>query len=302
MGQHGKIYKRMTLALKSESKSIKEEWVEICRVIQQLKDEVPLTLIYPDMKSPVNINRLVSNMIGQFGLRGATVLDLDPSYVIDKVKELKSQLIVNPIATINEISMRMLRSLITVYLSSKYVIFNYKLNRVAFDHLIELVKLTFLRSRIHAGENIGVIASQSLGEPTTQLALSAIHHNAQGSKVALSRGTDRLKELMGLSRNQKTPSMTIFIRDEYLLQSNIEGIMSLENFNTQRADSFQREVEYTILRDIISTSKIFYDPVIASSCIEEDLGMIESYYGLIPNREQFIKTLNAHVWLIRLRI
>ena len=72
-----------------------------------------------------------------------------------------------------------------------------------------LVSLKYMRSLVEPGEAVGIIASQSVGEPSTQLTLNTFHLAGHGS-VNVTLGIPRLREiLMTASANIKTPTMTL---------------------------------------------------------------------------------------------
>ena len=58
------------------------------------------------------------------------------------------------------------------YLCPKKCIFDYGLSKVEFDKLMLEVCNNFMRAIIQPGEMVGVIAAQSIGEPTSQLSVS----------------------------------------------------------------------------------------------------------------------------------
>ena len=66
-----------------------------------------------------------------------------------------------------------------------------------------------LRSRCDPGENVGLLAAQSIGEPSTQMTLNTFHFAGRGEmNVAL--GIPRLREiLMTASTSIKTPSAEV---------------------------------------------------------------------------------------------
>jgi len=67
--------------------------------------------------------------------------------------------------------------------------------------------LKYLKSLVHAGENVGTIAAQSIGEPSTQLTLNTFHLAGHGA-ANMTLGIPRLKEiLMTTPTNIKTPCM-----------------------------------------------------------------------------------------------
>ena len=67
----------------------------------------------------------------------------------------------------------------------------------------------FMRSMVEAGEPVGIIAAQSVGEPSTQMTLNTFHFAGRGD-MNVTLGIPRLREiLMVASNNIKSPSMTI---------------------------------------------------------------------------------------------
>lgn len=70
--------------------------------------------------------------------------------------------------------------------------------------------MKYLKSVVHPGENVGTIAAQSIGEPSTQMTLNTFHLAGHGG-ANMTLGIPRLKEiLMTTPTNIKTPSMTVY--------------------------------------------------------------------------------------------
>lgn len=77
-----------------------------------------------------------------------------------------------------------------------------------------LMWLKSLRSEIDPGENVGVIAGQSIGEPSTQMTLNTFHLAGHGA-ANVTLGIPRLREiLMTASQNIKTPVMDIPLKKD----------------------------------------------------------------------------------------
>jgi len=72
----------------------------------------------------------------------------------------------------------------------------------------------YMRSGVEPGENVGTIAAQSIGEPSTQLTLNTFH--LAGSGLAnMTLGIPRLKEiLMTTPSNIKTPCMQVYFKKD----------------------------------------------------------------------------------------
>ena len=69
--------------------------------------------------------------------------------------------------------------------------------------------LKYLNSLISPGENVGTLAGQSVGEPSTQMTLNTFHLAGHGG-ANVTLGIPRLREiLMTASENIKTPMMTL---------------------------------------------------------------------------------------------
>ncbi|CAN8279787.1 unnamed protein product [Cochlearia groenlandica] len=76
------------------------------------------------------------------------------------------------------------------------------------DELLKLVKSKFFSSLAQPGEPVGVLAAQSVGEPSTQMTLNTFHLAGRG-EMNVTLGIPRLQEiLMTAAVNIKTPIMT----------------------------------------------------------------------------------------------
>ena len=82
---------------------------------------------------------------------------------------------------------------------------------------------------VKKGEMVGIIAAQSIGEPTTQMTLNTFHFAGVASKSNVTRGVPRIEEILSLSENPKQPSTTIYLKpNELLAVQNIpQGIYKL---------------------------------------------------------------------------
>ncbi|XP_028123349.1 DNA-directed RNA polymerase I subunit 1 [Camellia sinensis] len=76
------------------------------------------------------------------------------------------------------------------------------------EELLKLVRQKYISSLAHSGEPVGVIAAQSVGEPSTQMTLNTFHLAGRG-EMNVTLGIPRLQEiLMTASNDIKTPIMT----------------------------------------------------------------------------------------------
>lgn len=62
-----------------------------------------------------------------------------------------------------------------MFLASKNICDTFKVSEKCFIGLLEEIKSKFNQSLAPAGEAIGSVAAQSIGEPTTQMTLNTFH-------------------------------------------------------------------------------------------------------------------------------
>jgi len=103
---------------------------------------------------------------------------------------------------------------------------------------------------------VGPIAAQSIGEPATQMTLNTFH-NAGISSKNVTLGVPRLKEIINVAKNIKTPSLKIYLLPEYREQQEV-------------AQELLSKIEHTTLSQVVQSSQIFYDPDPQTTIIQED--------------------------------
>ncbi|PSK56814.1 DNA-directed RNA polymerase I subunit rpa1 [Elsinoe australis] len=77
-----------------------------------------------------------------------------------------------------------------------------------------LLEMRYLKSVVEAGEAVGVVAGQSVGEPSTQMTLNTFHLAGHAAKN-VTLGIPRLREIvMTASMSIPTPTMTLYLNEE----------------------------------------------------------------------------------------
>ncbi|KAJ1558285.1 DNA-directed RNA polymerase II subunit rpb1, partial [Cladochytrium tenue] len=112
--------------------------------------------------------------------------------------------------------------------------------------ILEEIDTRFNQAVVHPGEMIGTIAAQSIGEPATQMTLNTFHKAGVGNK-AVTSGVPRLKEIINVAKNLKTPGLMVYLQPEY--RKSIED-----------AKKIQSTLEHTNLKRLTSYTEIWYDP------------------------------------------
>lgn len=98
-----------------------------------------------------------------------------------------------------------------VLMSFEYSVFysNHCLNQKDQQTAKECIRLKAMAATAVAGEPVGCIAAQSVGEPSTQMTLNTFHFAGRG-EMNVTLGIPRLREiLMMATKTIKTPSMEI---------------------------------------------------------------------------------------------
>ncbi|ELV10798.1 DNA-directed RNA polymerase I subunit RPA1 [Tupaia chinensis] len=86
---------------------------------------------------------------------------------------------------------------------------SYEKSELSLDRLKTLLQLKWQRSLCDPGEAVGLLAAQSIGEPSTQMTLNTFHFAGRG-EMNVTLGIPRLREiLMVASANIKTPMMSV---------------------------------------------------------------------------------------------
>ncbi|KAG6916931.1 DNA-directed RNA polymerase II subunit rpb1 [Tephrocybe rancida] len=241
---------------------------------------------------PVNLQRIVQNAMQIFHIDRRKPSDLEPAYIVDALEELGQRLVVvrgdddlsreaQENATLN------FRMHLRATFASRRVLEKFHLSREAFDWVLGEVESKFNQSVVHPGEMCGTLAAQSIGEPATQMTLNTFHYAGVSSKN-VTLGVPRLKEIINVATNIKTPSLSVYLEPEISRSSTL-------------AKNVQQELAYTSLRTVTAGVEIWYDPDPSSTIIEEDAVFVESFFA-IPDEEIEGKLHLQSPWLLRLEL
>lgn len=238
---------------------------------------------------PLNIVRLIESAKTKFRIKDGARSDLHPKHVITTVRDMLDNLVVvrgdDPISKeAQEDATLLFKALLRSRLAFKRLVTQYSLNTLAFDNVIGDISNRFARALVSPGEMVGVLAAQSIGEPATQMTLNTFHFAGVSSKN-VTLGVPRLKEILNVATNIKTPSMTVYQVAESRMDQN-------------SAKALRSKVEYTSLRNVTEETEIWYDPDVRSTVIDADKDMVESYF-IIPE-EDAEDPENYSKWLLRI--
>ncbi len=99
-----------------------------------------------------------------------------------------------------------------------------------YKRFLEKIKEDLARNGIDPHEAVGIIAAQSIGEPGTQMTMRTFHF-AGVREMNVTLGLPRLIEIVDARRIPSTPSMTIYLKEEYEKDRDIvmDVVKKLEN-------------------------------------------------------------------------
>ena len=203
----------------------------------------------------VNMERLIFTVKTKFGLTPEQRTNLTPSHVLAGIDSVLAK---------TQRFHKMWAALLRYYLAPAKIIVRDRFTETAFDTLCEMLVTKNWQAWVQPGELVGIIAAQSIGEPSTQMTLNTFHLAGVASKSNVTRGVPRLKELLKVTQNPKATSLTIPLRPEYA-------------DNKTKAREVAQELELTLLRDMTVKTAIYYDPKDSESILKEDRELLAFY-------------------------
>jgi DNA-directed RNA polymerase II subunit RPB1 len=251
-------------------------------ITKMFDNEQESSVLYPVCFSRIITN--AHNMYKKYHVDGIQS-DLDPMYVLSEIDRLIEELYVSDINKGNKLFGILLR----LYLSPKPLIVKYGFNKTAFDTIVQQVKMRFFDSIVNPSEMVGVVAAQSIGEPATQMTLNTFHLSGVSSASKAVRGVPRIEELTRVTKNVKAPSMTIFIKPEF-------------NQSKDKCVEIKNKLEITTFKDIVQTSRIYYDPDDFNTTVEEDKELVALYKEYQDHNLGYSCNKQLSPWLLRLKL
>lgn len=267
-----------------------QEWEQLCADRIMLRDVNKRRDVEDMMQLPMNIIRIIDSARRLFKVDDNYRSDLHPAEVIPQVQQLLDRLVI--VRGDDDLSREaqynatlLIKAQLRSRLAFKRIAIQGRFNKLAFAHVLGELESRFTRALVNPGEMVGVLAAQSIGEPATQMTLNTFHFTGISSKN-VTLGVPRLKEILNIATNIKTPSMMVY-------QAGGEA-------GQESAKKLRSAVEHTNLRSVTHSTEIYHDPDIMSTNIPQDLDMVESYF-IIPEDTQDDPASQSR-WLLRITL
>ena len=209
---------------------------------------------------PVAFKYIIDNIQQQQNITTTSLVDITPLEAIEIIEnglsELSKLYYIQP--------GELFKLTYYYYVNVNDILTKKRFNKIALHLLINEIILNYKKAIVAPGEMVGLIAAQSIGEPTTQMTLNTFHFAGVASKSNVTRGVPRIEEILNLSENPKNPSCTIFLYPE-------------EETDRNNAIKLMNKLEHTKMRDIVETIEICFDPNDDDTLIEDDKILLKQY-------------------------
>jgi len=165
-----KKYKQQKSALNEKNKFyIDYMKLEKVRII----DHVFKKLHNKQVHLPVAFSYIIANIVGQFELNMNSQVDISPLEAYQMIEEtyeyLESYSYIKPNS--------LFKVLYYFYLTPKQLLIIKRFNKKALTYLLDTIVKQYKQAIVNPGEMVGIIAAQSIGEPTTQLTLNSVTYD-----------------------------------------------------------------------------------------------------------------------------
>jgi hypothetical protein len=134
-------------------KVMEEKYMLPVNILRITQDYTNIDANYKIDLSPFEIVNSIEHFLNDYDNRLITVLKKDDKFLKQDDRDLKF----------------LLEIALYDYLAPLKCIFNYKLTKNKFNELMKEIKLNYHKAIVEPGEMVGVIAAQSIAEPTSQM-------------------------------------------------------------------------------------------------------------------------------------
>jgi DNA-directed RNA polymerase subunit A" len=149
----------------------------------------------------------------------------------------------------------------------KKYISDHEMSDKQFKEIMERIFEEYQKTRIEPCEAVGIIAAQSIGEPGTQMTMRTFHY-AGVAEINVTLGLPRLIEIMDARKSPSTPTMTIFLEEDFSNNRDRAREVSwqieaahLHEFGDIKTDMVEMHVEVVLNKEVCKKRKISVDEI-----------------------------------------
>ena len=211
---------------------------------------------------PIAFQHVIANCQGQLDLTSSSIVDITPLEAFQMIEANLQRM--NAVVEFAQVT-PLFEILYYFYLTPKHLLVYKRFHKKALSMLLDMILLKFKEALVHPGEMVGIVAGQSIGEPTTQLTLNTFHMSGVSSKSNVTLGVPRIEEILRLTSNPKHPSLTVHLKP-------------VDEQDINKATIFATMMEHTRLVDVVDSVQICFDPNPVATQIEDDRLWLEQFY------------------------
>jgi len=280
--------------MKKQKSALQERCMELINFMLDMRSNI-VKNVYDNKSNdsiniPVAFAYIIENVKGQQFLNPNSLVDITPMEAFEIIDNGWKR-----IASFGYVNSTMLfKTAYYYHLSPKELLMVKRFNRKALVLLIDNIISNYKCALIAPGEMVGLIAAQSIGEPTTQMTLNTFHFAGVASKSNVTRGVPRIEEILSLSPNPKNPSCTVYLP-------------STQDTNQDEARKIMYKLEHTRLREIVSQVDICFDPDDSNTLIATDTLLLSQFKQFEDMVSDCLPSLNSNdeemsKWIIRMEL
>jgi DNA-directed RNA polymerase beta' subunit len=257
------VYKVYIKPLRWSLKQLRENWfyddedgLEAFRHCRRILFEERLTSMTPRLETdfyfPVDINRLIKKNLNKLlTINGTRLITRD--YIIDQREKLLSIVRRGDRFSMHAFTVHVVSALCWARLQKFKLVWQEQYETLVHGGNSVISKgilYFFERAWITTGEMVGLIAAQSIGEPTTQMTLKTFHFAGHASKN-VTLGVPRMQELLSCTPRPTTPYSQLKLIDKF-------------SSDKQMATQLAYALECLKMKDFVQPGKIVenWDPII----------------------------------------
>jgi DNA-directed RNA polymerase beta' subunit len=157
---------------------------------------------------------------------------------------------------------------------------------VVLDRVTSIKEIKPLTDRVY---DVTVAETRNFTDLNGLAYRDTFHLSGVAAKSGMTRGVPRLKELLKVTQNPKATSLTIYLRKDLRTSKDV-------------ARRLAQDLEFTTLKDLVSVSRIYYDPRDSESLIADDQDWLSFFGAFEQDQDVPVDESKKSPWIVRLEL